>query len=99
MNIYELENEEERLRIRVSTASLNKKEETELNALIAKINRLKRNATQGEAPKSHEYEVEENKDAIERLKKIKSGYENERDDIDRKIECIRDDIDDFENSI
>lgn len=57
MNLYELEQEEDRLRVRISTANLNKKEETELNSLIAKINRLKRNAEKGEAPKNNDYEV------------------------------------------
>jgi len=58
MSFEELEVEIERLSTRVSTASLSKKEESEINSLITKLNRLKMNAPHGEKPKDNAEEIE-----------------------------------------
>lgn len=47
MSFEELEVEIERLSTRVSTANLTKKEESDINSLITKLNRLKMNAPHG----------------------------------------------------
>ena len=73
MTYSELEREIEKLSVRISTVSLTKKQENEINALIGKLNRLKMTASKV-AREVDESEIEDSKkrkEANENLRKQK----------------------------
>ena len=71
MTYEELQTEQEKLSVRVSTANLSKRQESEINALVSKLARLKLSAPHGEKPKDNTASIESTQQSLERLRSVK----------------------------
>lgn len=85
------------LSVRVSTANLNKKEQTEINALLSKLARMKLKAPHGEKPKDNTESIQNAHNDLNRFRVVKESLSRLEKETKNKIEAIEEDLEEFKD--